>query len=95
MSQVLDRARNGVDTQQMYGTLDAIKADPSLGRFQFSDENANTVRYSMPRSAHRKPTRAPTRVSTKRSVISCPGCRNPVNSVISSAMGVTQTLPSQ
>jgi hypothetical protein len=24
----------------------------SLGRFQFSDENANTVRYSMPRSAH-------------------------------------------
>src|SRR5438552_12171659 len=23
----------------------------SLGRFQFSDENANTVRYSMPRSA--------------------------------------------
>ena len=26
MSQVLDRARNGVDTEQMYGTLDAIKA---------------------------------------------------------------------
>ena len=31
MSQVLDRTRNGVDTQTMYGTLDAIKADPSLG----------------------------------------------------------------
>ena len=39
MSQVLDRARNGVDTQQMYGTLDAIKADPSLARFQFRVQN--------------------------------------------------------
>jgi uncharacterized OsmC-like protein len=39
VSQVLDRARNGVDTQQMYGTLDAINADPSLGRFQFRVQN--------------------------------------------------------
>jgi uncharacterized OsmC-like protein len=39
VSQVLDRTRNGVDTQQMYGTLDAIKADPSLGRFQFRVQN--------------------------------------------------------
>jgi uncharacterized OsmC-like protein len=39
VSQVLDRARNGVDTQQMYGTLDAIKADPSLARFQFRAQN--------------------------------------------------------
>ena len=39
MSQVLDRVRNGVDTAQMYGTLDAIKADPSLGRFQFRVQN--------------------------------------------------------
>jgi uncharacterized OsmC-like protein len=39
VSQVLDRARNGVDTQQMYGTLDAIKADPSLARFQFRVRN--------------------------------------------------------
>ena len=39
MSQVLDRARNGVDTQQMYGTLDAIKADPSLARFRFRAQN--------------------------------------------------------
>jgi uncharacterized OsmC-like protein len=39
VSQVLDRARNGVDTQQMYGTLDAIKDDPSLGRFQFRVQN--------------------------------------------------------
>lgn len=39
MSQVIDRTRNGVDTEQMYGTLDAIKADPSLGRFQFRVQN--------------------------------------------------------
>ena len=39
MSQVLDRTRNGVDTQQMYGTLDAIKADASLARFQFRAQN--------------------------------------------------------
>ena len=39
MSQVLDRARNSVETQQMYGTLDAIKADPSLARFQFRVQN--------------------------------------------------------
>ncbi|HEU0315892.1 MAG TPA: OsmC family protein [Solirubrobacteraceae bacterium] len=31
--------RNGVDTEQMYGTLDAIKADPELGRFQFRATN--------------------------------------------------------
>ena len=39
MSQVLDRIRNGVDSEQMYGTLDAIKADPSLGVFQFRAQN--------------------------------------------------------
>jgi uncharacterized OsmC-like protein len=39
MSQVLDRIRNGVDTAQMYGTLDAIKADPSLGTFRFRAQN--------------------------------------------------------
>ena len=39
MSQVLDRVRNGVDTAQMYGTLDAIKSDPSLARFQFRVQN--------------------------------------------------------
>jgi uncharacterized OsmC-like protein len=31
--------RNGVDTQQMYGTLDAIKDDPSLATFQFRVSN--------------------------------------------------------
>ena len=39
MSQVLDRVRNGVDTEQMYGTLDAIKAQPELGTFQFRARN--------------------------------------------------------
>jgi uncharacterized OsmC-like protein len=39
MTQVLDVIRNGVDTEQMYGTLDAIKADPSLGTFQFRAHN--------------------------------------------------------
>jgi uncharacterized OsmC-like protein len=39
MSTVLDRIRNGVDSEQMYGTLDAIKADPSLGVFQFRARN--------------------------------------------------------
>ena len=31
--------RNGVDTEQLFGTLDAIKADPSLARFQFRARN--------------------------------------------------------
>jgi uncharacterized OsmC-like protein len=39
MSQILERIRNGVDTEQMYGTLDAIKADPELGRFVFRARN--------------------------------------------------------
>jgi uncharacterized OsmC-like protein len=39
MTQVLDRIRNGVDSAQMYGTLDAVNADPSLGAFQFRATN--------------------------------------------------------
>ena len=39
MSEVLDRIRNGVNTEVMYGTLDAIKADPSLAEFQFRAHN--------------------------------------------------------
>ena len=39
MTKILDRIRNGVDTEQMYGTLDAIKADPQLGIFQFRARN--------------------------------------------------------
>jgi uncharacterized OsmC-like protein len=31
--------RNGIDTAQVYGTLDAIKSQPELGRFEFRVEN--------------------------------------------------------
>jgi uncharacterized OsmC-like protein len=39
MTQVLDRVRNGVDSEQLYGTLDAIKANSELGIFQFRVRN--------------------------------------------------------
>ena len=39
MSQVVDLPRNGVNTEVLYGTLDAIKADPSLAVFQFRARN--------------------------------------------------------
>ena len=39
MSTVTDKIRNGVDTEVMFGTLDAIKAQPALGRFQFRARN--------------------------------------------------------
>ena len=31
--------RNGVDTEQLFGTLDLIKAQPELARFQFRATN--------------------------------------------------------
>src|SRR5215213_8572406 len=31
--------RNGVNTEQLYGTLDALTADPQLGRFRFRAHN--------------------------------------------------------
>jgi uncharacterized OsmC-like protein len=37
--QVSERFCNGVDTEQLYGTLDAIKALPELGIFQFRAGN--------------------------------------------------------
>ena len=39
MSTTAETIRNGVDTEQLFGTLDAIKADPSLARFQFRARN--------------------------------------------------------
>jgi uncharacterized OsmC-like protein len=39
MSTVSSTIRNGVDTEQMYGTLDAITAQPELGRFEFRARN--------------------------------------------------------
>jgi uncharacterized OsmC-like protein len=39
VSTVMDKIRNGVDTEVMFGTLDAIKGQPELGRFQFRARN--------------------------------------------------------
>jgi uncharacterized OsmC-like protein len=34
-----DAIRNGVDTEKLFGTLDAVKADPALAKFQFRARN--------------------------------------------------------
>lgn len=39
MSRTTETVRNGVDIPQLFGTLDAIKAEPSLARFQFRARN--------------------------------------------------------
>ncbi len=39
MSPVTDTVRNGVDTDKMYATLDLIKAQPELAKFQFRATN--------------------------------------------------------
>ncbi len=39
MSTTTAASRNGVATDQLFGTLDAIKADPALARFQFRARN--------------------------------------------------------
>jgi uncharacterized OsmC-like protein len=39
MTEVLEMIRNGVNTEQLYGTLDAIKAQPELAVFQFRASN--------------------------------------------------------
>ena len=39
MTKVLDKIRNGVDTEQMFATLDLIKVQPELARFQFRATN--------------------------------------------------------
>ena len=41
MTQVSDQPtiRNGLTVDQIYGTLDAVKGQPSLGRFQFRAQN--------------------------------------------------------
>jgi uncharacterized OsmC-like protein len=39
MTTPLERVRNGVDTEQMFGTLDAIKSEPDLARFRFRARN--------------------------------------------------------
>ena len=39
MSAVTDTIHNGVDTEKMFGTLDLIKAQPELAKFQFRATN--------------------------------------------------------
>jgi uncharacterized OsmC-like protein len=39
MTAVTESVRNGVDTQQMYATLDLINAQPELARFEFRARN--------------------------------------------------------
>ena len=39
MTAINTPTRNGIDVAQVYGTLDAIKAEPSLGVFQFRARN--------------------------------------------------------
>jgi uncharacterized OsmC-like protein len=39
MSQTIERVRNGVDTEQMYGTLDLLKQTPVLGVFRVRASN--------------------------------------------------------
>jgi len=39
VSTTAETIRNGVDTQQLFGTLDAVKEDPGLAKFQFRARN--------------------------------------------------------
>jgi uncharacterized OsmC-like protein len=39
MSIAMERVRNGVDTETLFATLDAVKAQPELGTFQFRAVN--------------------------------------------------------
>jgi uncharacterized OsmC-like protein len=39
MATTIESVRNGIDTGQLFGTLDAIKGDPELARFQFRARN--------------------------------------------------------
>ena len=39
MTQVTEKVRNGVDTGKLFATLDAIKANPGLAKFQFRATN--------------------------------------------------------
>ena len=39
MTQVQDTVRNGVDTEQLFGTLDLLKQQPELATFTFRARN--------------------------------------------------------
>ena len=54
MSTVSDTIRNGVDTEKMFATLDLIKKQPELARFQFRATNGSTTH---PRSLDKRRAR--------------------------------------
>ena len=64
--------RNGVDTTVLFGTLDAIKADPSIAKFQFRARNRwidarTTARRSAASMRRTRKTRlAPSRFDRRR-----------------------------
>jgi hypothetical protein len=49
--------RNGVDTHQLFGTLDAVKADPSIAKFRCS--TSPRARNSAPPSSTWSRTASP------------------------------------
>ena len=70
MSQVIDRVRNGVDTEQLYGTLDAIKAQPELGALPVPRQQPLDRRRAQPHRRSRAST-APARRTPRASRRSC------------------------
>jgi hypothetical protein len=54
MTQVIETIRNGVDSEQLYGTLDAIKAQPERG----SSSSALTTTGSTGRTTARPSRRS-------------------------------------
>ena len=63
MSAVTDTIRNGVDTQKLFATLDLIKAQPELAKFQFRAtnrwidgfHNRSTIKDFTPRAGRTRP----------------------------------------
>ena len=53
MAQTIESIRNGVDTEQLFGTLDAIKAQPELARFQFRAQQPLDRRRAQPQRRSR------------------------------------------
>ena len=69
MSTVINQTiRNGVDTATLFGTLDAVKAQPELGRFQFrATTSGSTAPITARRSAASSQPARRTRPAPSRS----------------------------
>ena len=69
MTKLTERIRNGVDSQQLYGTLDLLRPQPELATFQFratnewlgGAHNRSSIAGSTPRAGRTPP--APSRSS--------------------------------